>query len=75
MDKVLKGMESFALPYLDGVAIFSRSWTEHVQHLRAVLDRLREAGLTVKASKRQLVQAEVTYPGHVIGQGQRRPSL
>lgn len=74
MDKVLKGMESFALPYLDDVAIFSRSWTEHVEHLRAVLNRLREAGLTVKASKCQLVQAEVTYLGHVIGQGNRRPS-
>lgn len=74
MDKVLEGMESLAVPYLDGVAIFSRSWTEPVEHLGAVQNRLREAGHTVKDSKCQLVQAEVTYLCHVIGQGHRRPS-
>ncbi|KAK8759335.1 hypothetical protein V5799_003032 [Amblyomma americanum] len=74
MDKVLRGQEEFALPYLDDVAIFSASWSEHMAHLRAVLTRLREAGLTVKAPKCQLAQAEVVYLGHVIGQGRRRPS-
>ncbi|KAK8769473.1 hypothetical protein V5799_014060 [Amblyomma americanum] len=74
MDKVLRGQEEFALPYLDDVAIFSASWSEHMAHLRAVLTRLREADLTVKAPKCQLAQAEVVYLGHVIGQGRRRPS-
>ncbi|KAK8767074.1 hypothetical protein V5799_006147 [Amblyomma americanum] len=74
MYKVLRGQEEFALPYLDDVAIFSPSWSEHMAHLRAVLTRLREAGLTVKAPKCQLAQAEVVYLGHVIGQGRRRPS-
>lgn len=74
MDKVLQGMEDFALPYLDDIAIFSSSWVDHVKHLRAVLCRLREANLTVKAAKCQLGRAEVAYLGHVIGQGYRRPS-
>lgn len=74
MDKVLRGQEDFALPYLDDVAVFSSSWPEHLAHLRAVLTRLREAGLTVKAPKCQLAQAEVLYLGHVIGRGRRRPS-
>lgn len=74
MDKVLRGQEDFALPYLDDVAVFSSSWPEHLAHLRAVLTRLREAGLTVKAPKCQLAQAEVLYLGHVIGRGHRRPS-
>lgn len=74
MDQVLRGMEDFALPYLDDIAIFSSSWVDHVEHLRAVLCRLREANLTVKAPKCQLGRAEVAYLGHVIGQGRRRPS-
>lgn len=74
MDKVLQGMEDFALPYLDDIAIFSSSWIDHMKHLRAVLCRLREAGLTVKVAKCQLGRAEVAYLGHVIGQGYRRPS-
>lgn len=74
MDSVLRGTNTFALPYLDDIAIFSATWQEHVSHLREVFRRLREAGLTVKAEKCQLGQAEVTYLGHVIGQGCRRPS-
>lgn len=74
MDKVLRGLEGFALPYLDDVAVFSGSWSEHLTHLRAVLQRFREAGLTVKARKCQLGRAEVTYLGHIVGQGHRRPS-
>lgn len=74
MDSVLRGMEGFALPYLDDIAIFSETWQEHISHLREVFGRLREAGLSVKAEKCQLGRAEVTYLGHVIGQGCRRPS-
>ncbi|XP_077559123.1 uncharacterized protein LOC144174347 [Haemaphysalis longicornis] len=74
MDKVLRGFDDFALPYLDDVAIYSASWPEHLEHLRSVLSRLREAGLTIKAPKCQMARAEVTYLGHVIGRGHRRPS-
>lgn len=74
MDKVLHGLSHFALPYLDDVAVFSDSWEEHIEHLQIVLERLHEAGLTVRAEKCHLGSAEVSYLGHVVGQGQRRPS-
>ncbi|XP_077532684.1 uncharacterized protein LOC144145050 [Haemaphysalis longicornis] len=74
MDHVLRGLSEYALPYLDDVAIFSNTWEEHVEHLRVVLSRLKEAGLTVKPSKCHLGCAEVTYLGHVVGRGRRRPS-
>lgn len=74
MDRVLQGLGEFALPYLDDIAVFSNSWEDHLAHLRAVFVRLREANLTVKAEKCQLGGAEVTYLGHVVGNGSRRPS-
>ncbi|XP_040360535.1 uncharacterized protein LOC121048362 [Ixodes scapularis] len=74
MDKVLKGMDGFALPYLDDVAIFSDTWEEHIVHLRSVFTRLRDAGLTMKAKKCNLGCSHVSYLGHVVGQGTRRPS-
>lgn len=74
MDRVLGDFRDFALPYLDDVAIFSDSWETHVENLRAVLERLRQTGLSVKPEKCQLGRAEVSYLGHVIGQGCRRPS-
>lgn len=74
MDRVLRGLDAFALPYLDDVAVFSASWEEHLGHLRTVLQRFREAGLTVKAQKCQLARGSINYLGHVIGQGERRPA-
>lgn len=74
MNKVLHGLEGYALPYLDDVAIFSDSWDDHVEHLRVVFGRLKEAGLTVKPQKCQLGCHEVSYLGHTVGRGFRRPS-
>lgn len=59
---------------MDDVAIFSNTWEDHVDHLRTVFERFREAGLTVKAKKCKLGRAQVTYLGHIIGQGFRRSS-
>lgn len=74
MDRVLHGLADFALPYLDDVAVFSDSWEEHIEHLQIVLERLKGAGLTVRAEKCHLGCAQVSYLGHIVGRGQRRPS-
>ncbi|XP_064485140.1 uncharacterized protein LOC135397466 [Ornithodoros turicata] len=74
MDNVLRGAEKYAVPYLDDIAIFSDSWQEHLNHLRDVFGRLKRAGLTLKASKCHLAQAEVLYLGHRVGQGKRQPA-
>lgn len=73
MNQILAGTESFALPYLDDVAIFSDTWPEHIEQLREVFTRLQGAGLTVKAKKCKFARSEVAYLGHVVGQGKRRP--
>jgi hypothetical protein len=74
MDQVLLSIDEFAVPYLDDVAVYSKTWEEHLVHIRTVLTRFREAGLKVKPSKCQFARPYVTYLGHYIGQGERRPS-
>ena len=37
MDRMLRGMESFAAAYLDDVVIFSETWEEHLRHVEEVL--------------------------------------
>ncbi|CAM5075798.1 unnamed protein product [Natator depressus] len=49
VDGLLAGLGDYAVTYLDDVAIFSDSWSEHLEHLQKVFERIREAGLTVKA--------------------------
>ena len=52
IDKMIHGMEEFAASYLDDLVVYSRTLEEeHLSHISQVLQRLRDAGLTVKARK------------------------
>ncbi|CAM5132510.1 unnamed protein product [Natator depressus] len=73
VDGLLVGLGEYAVAYLDDVAIFSDSWAEHLEHLQKVFERIREAGLTVKAKKCQIGLNRVTYLGHQVGQGTINP--
>ena len=41
----------FVVVYLDDLNVFSRNFNEHLKHLREVFERLRNAGLKLKAKK------------------------
>ena len=52
MNFVLKPfLRCCVLVFFDDVLIYSTSWTEHLQHIRAVFDVLREHQLHLKRSK------------------------
>ena len=67
MDRVITGLSDFSATYLDDVIIFSQTWEEHLKHVRATLERIRKAGLTVKAKKSQFGAEHCTYLGHIVG--------
>ena len=67
MNIVLLGL-SFCEGYLDDLVVCSESWVQHVDHLRVLFGRLREANLTVTLSKCEFARKTVTYLGKV-GQG------
>ena len=71
MDKLIKGCEGFASAYLDDLVVFSNSWQEHLSQLRAVLNRIKEAGLTVKVGKCQFGTSKCVY----LGNGSVEPEL
>ncbi|CAM4532736.1 unnamed protein product [Lepidochelys kempii] len=75
VDQLLRGMESFAVAYIDDICVFSQTWEDHVSQVRQVLDRLQGAGLTVKAEKCKVGMAEVSYLGHRVGSGRLKPEL
>ncbi|XP_042144422.1 uncharacterized protein LOC121834734 [Ixodes scapularis] len=75
MDRVLREVDHFALPYLEDIAIFLDSWEEHLNHIREVLTRLRHAGLTIPCDKKcHLAQHEKTA-GHQANAKRHVPSL
>ena len=73
MDGVVVGKEEFAAAYLDDLVIYSSTWTEHLAHIEAILQKLREAGLTAKPAKCRFGMKESVYLGHVVGKGTVKP--
>jgi len=67
MNTVLRPfLRKCVLVFFDDILIYSSSWTEHLQHLRAVLTVLRDNKLCVKRSKCAFATTSVAYLGHVI---------
>ena len=56
----------YVITFLDDILVFSTTWEEHLEHLRSVLQTLREHQLFVKLSKCSFAQTEIQYLGHVI---------
>ena len=57
------------LVYLDDIILFSNTADEHVDHLRAVLTVLKEAGFSLKLKKCKFFAESADYFGHVIRPG------
>ena len=60
----LEGKSCFV--YIDDILVCSRTFEEHLQQLRLVLERLREAQLRLKVSKCVFLREQVQYLGHAI---------
>ncbi|GBG81799.1 hypothetical protein CBR_g33979 [Chara braunii] len=54
------------LIYLDDILVYSRSLDEHLEHLRAVLERLRIAKYKANRDKCEFAQQELEYLGHYV---------
>ena len=64
---VLQGLIGhICLAYLDDVIVFSKKRSNHIADLRAVLERIRSAGLKLKPAKCFLFNDQVLYLGHLI---------
>jgi hypothetical protein len=59
-------LDIFCVVYLDDVLIFSNTLKEHIHHVKKVLSRLREYGLTCKLSKCEFHVTSVSFLGFII---------
>ncbi|KAJ9531760.1 hypothetical protein QJQ45_021907 [Haematococcus lacustris] len=55
------------LEYLDDILVMSRSPAEHVQHLREVLQVMKDNNLYAKLSKCEFNKPELKFLGHIVG--------
>ncbi|KAL4347884.1 hypothetical protein GQ457_17G008840 [Hibiscus cannabinus] len=67
MNRVFKPyLDKFVVVFIDDILIYSRNKDEHAEHLRIVLQILRERQLFAKFSKCEFWLSEVSFLGHVI---------
>ena len=73
VNKVLKGLHKFAVTYLDDIIIFSKNEEEHLEHLRIISQRFKEAGLKLKRSQCDVMKTQIPYLGHLISSSGIQP--
>ena len=73
MDKVLRPHQQYTAADFDDIIIHSQGWEEHLTHLQAVLDALRQAGMTANPKKCKLGFEEVEFLGYLIERGNVKP--
>jgi hypothetical protein len=70
MNKVfMEYLDRFVVVFIDDILIFSKNEEEHDEHLRLVLQKLRENQLYAKLNKCEFWLKEVSFFGHIIFEG------
>ena len=59
-------LDKFVIVFIDDILVYSRSMEEHREHLRIVLQLLRDHQLYAKFSKCHFWESEVRFLGHVV---------
>jgi hypothetical protein len=74
MSEVFKDLGSkFLKVFVDDLNVHSESWGEHLQHLNAVLCKLREINLKLNPNKCCFAVKSITFLGHVVSKEGTRP--
>jgi hypothetical protein len=69
MNNVLsKFLDKFVMVFIDDILIYSKNREEHEEHLRFVLQVLREHHLYAKFNKCDLFEKQIHYLGHVLSE-------
>ena len=59
-------LDRFVIVFIDDILVYSKSPEEHQQHLKLVLQRLREKKLYAKFSKCNIWLEEIAFLGHIV---------
>ena len=74
INQVLMGLrDKICTAYLDDILVYGKSFDEHAQNLKLVLQRLHSRGIKLRADKCKLFLKEVRYLGRLISKEGHRP--
>jgi hypothetical protein len=70
---LLPYIDEFVLLYLDDILVYSRSFDEHIKHLRLVLEKLRLHKLYAKQDRCEFAKTEIEFLGHILSREGIKP--
>jgi hypothetical protein len=71
MNKVFMDyLDKFIMVFIDDILIYSKNDSDHEEHLRMVLQKLRDNQLYAKFTKCEFWLDEVHFLGHIISKGE-----
>jgi hypothetical protein len=62
----MEELDKFVVVFIDDILVFSKSRKEHEEHLRIILQRLRDHQVYAKFNKCEFWLTEVQFLGHVV---------
>ena len=65
VNEVLLGL-TFTFGYLDDILVYSPGMETHLEHLRKLLIKLKEADLKIKEVKCNFLKKHIQYLGHIV---------
>lgn len=66
-------LTDFSVNYIDDILIFSKSFDEHIGHLKQLLEAILTEGFRLKFTKCTFASAYVKYLGHIIQNNSVKP--
>ena len=73
MQKLTRYYRSFVWSYFDDICIYSTNFSDHLEHLDKILQRIEEAGFKIRADKCRICVPKsepLDWLGHIICNGQ-----
>lgn len=66
-------LTEFAVNYIDDILVFSETYSEHINHLKQLLEAISYEGFRLKFTKCSFAASSVKYLGHIIENNTVRP--
>ncbi|CAF4054091.1 unnamed protein product [Didymodactylos carnosus] len=66
MSTTLESWRQFCQVYLDDIVVFSKSYDQHLVHMKKVFECLKENNLQLNPSKCSIAHSNIDYPGSTI---------
>ena len=66
-------IDEFMVVYIDDILIYSKTFEDHMKHLKIVFDTLEKARLKIKLKKCEFCESNREFLGHIVGRDGLKP--